>query len=208
MGIAPKPSGFANTKAGKAVIFERTKSLVDKSAIILSIPIGGVTKEQTDILRKTLPKATKASVVKNAIMRLAVSGTSFEVLADGLRDENMFFFVPEGEAKNTFDAFKKWQKEIKRQDVQFDIKVGVMEGQKFTGSTLETVVALPTKKELITKIAQGIKAVPTKVAKGIKGVPIKVGRVFALLRDKLEEELKPKVEEEVVVEAVEAAAFA
>lgn len=32
----PKPSGFANTKAGKVAILERTKKLVDKSSIVSS----------------------------------------------------------------------------------------------------------------------------------------------------------------------------
>lgn len=191
MGTAPKPSGFANTKEGKVAILERTKALIGKSSIILNIPIEGVTKEQTDILRKEIPEGTVASVVKNALMRKAVEGTEFEPIATNLRDENMFLFVPEGESKKAYDAYKKWQKEIKRTDAQFDVKGGATEGQLFAGSTLEAVVSLPTKKELITKIAQGIKAVPLKVARGVKAVPNKVGRAFAAIRNKLEDESKP-----------------
>lgn len=186
----PKPSGFPNTREGKAVILERTKKLLDTSALIITIPIEGVTKENTDLLRKNMPKATKASVVKNAILRKAIEGTQFASLKPILKQENLYLFVPEGEAKKSYDAFKAWQKEIKRTDEKFAATGGALENVLVTGPALEAVVGLPSKKDLITKIAQGIKAVPTKVAKGIKAVPDKVGRAFAAYRDQLEEKEK------------------
>ena len=69
-----------------------------------------------------------------------------------------------------------------------------MENIVVTGKELEQVVGLPTKLELITKVAQGIKAVPTKVAKGVKAVPSKLGRAFAAIRDQLEEKAKASAE--------------
>ena len=186
--LNPKPSGLSNTKAGKVIIFERTKVLIDKSSLILTIPIQGVTKEQTDILRKSLPKTTTASVVKNAIFRKAIEGTPFDSLKEGLRDENMYLFISEGESKPTYESLKKWQKEIKRTEPKFAAKAAAMEGILYTGDSLETVLNLPTKLELYTKIAQGIKAVPTKVARGIKAVPEKLGRAFAAVRDQKEKE--------------------
>lgn len=188
--VNPKPSGFANTKAGKAAILERTKSLLDSSQIVISFPIDGVTKEQIDILRNEIPTTVKASVVKNSLMKIAVKGTGFEPIGSDLKDENMFFFIPEGEAKPAYAGFKKWQKEVKRTEPQFAAKVAVMDGNRYTGAIIDDIVKLPTRLELITKIAQGIKAVPTKVARGIKAVPNKVGRAFGAIRDKLEDEAK------------------
>lgn len=186
----PKPSGFANTKAGKVAILERTKKLVDQSAIIITVPFQGVTKEQTDMLRKTLPKATKASIVKNALFKKSVENTPFEPLSENLRDETMFLFIPDGESKPTYEAFKKWAKEVKRTEPEFSPREGAMEGQLYSGKSLDAVVNLPTKLELITKIAQGIKAVPTKVARGVKEVPSKLGRAIAAIRDQIEEKEK------------------
>jgi large subunit ribosomal protein L10 len=174
----PKPSGFANTKAGKNAILERTKALIEKSNLVITIPIDGVSKEQIDFLRKELPKSTKATVVKNSLMRLAVKDSPFAPLADSLRDENMFLFIAEGEAKATYDGLKKWRKEAKRSEAEFDPKFAVMENVLYQTKAIEAVVNLPTKKELITKIAMGIKAVPTKLGKGIKAVPNKLGRAY------------------------------
>jgi len=186
--IAPKPSGFANTKEGKTVILDRTKKLLGETTFLISFPNKGVSKEAVDILRKELPKGIKASVVKNALMRKASEGTSFSKIGENLKQENMFLFVPEGKAKPAFDAYKKWQKEVKRTDPEFDLKCVVMENTVYTGKTIEAVVNLPTKADLITKIALGIKAVPTKIGLGIKAVPNKLGRAFGALKSKLEEE--------------------
>lgn len=187
----PKPSGFANTKDGKLAILERTKVLLEKSSLVIAVPAQGITKEQVDMLKNELPKSTKASVVKNKLIAKAAIGTPFEPIGNGLRDQNIFFFIPESEAKPTYEGFKKWQKELKRTEENQVPKVAVMEGQAYFAKNIEAVCNLPTKKELITKIAQGIKAVPTKVAKGVKAVPDKLGRAIRAIKDKLEEEGKP-----------------
>ncbi len=48
------PSGFANTKAGKTAILERTRALLDQSSLVIAVPAQGITKEQVDMLKKEL----------------------------------------------------------------------------------------------------------------------------------------------------------
>jgi len=188
MGINPRASGKATTKEGKTLIVERTKKLIDESQLIISVPSSGITKEQIDSLRKELPKTARASVVKNKLMKVALEGTSFEALGDTITNENMFFFIPEGEARKTFEEFKKWQKETKRDDQ--GAKHAVMEGKLYSSKEIEGLTKLPTKLELITKVAIAIKAVPTKVGRGVNAVPNKLGRAFAQLKNMKEEEEK------------------
>merc|ERR1719231_1435758 len=120
-------------------------------------------------------------------MKLAIKDSPFEGMAEKLTLENMFLFVPEGETKATYDAFEKWQKEVDRKDKKFDPKLGAMEGNVYEGQPLKDVAGLPSKKELITKIAQGIKAVPTKVGRGINAVPNKLGRAFGAWKDQIKD---------------------
>jgi large subunit ribosomal protein L10 len=188
---APKPSGKANTKEGKIAILERTKALLSTSQLVITVPFEGVSKEQTDMLRKEMGKKVKASVVKNALMRKALEDTPFAAMGPTLKNENIFFFIPEGEAKPAYEGFKRWQKEVKRNDPNQEPKTAIMDSVLYTGAkTIEGVTKLPTKLELITKIAQGIKAVPTKVGRGIAAPGNKLGRAFSALRNKLEEEGK------------------
>jgi len=187
----PKPSGFANTLAGKVAILERTKELIKSTNLLMAVPAQGITKEQVDLLRKDLPTTTKASVVKNSLMRKAIEGTKFEAMTDSLTQQNMFLFIQEGESKSTYDSLKKWQKEVKRTDESCDAKVAVLENVAYTGKRIDVVVSLPTKKELITKIAQGIKAVPTKLARGIKAVPEKLGRAVRAVKEQKEKDATP-----------------
>ena len=190
MGKSPKPSGFSTTLEGKAIILEKTKELLQKSAMILSIPFEGVSKENTDILRNMLPEGVQAMMVKNALMKKSIKDTNFEALGESLKQENMFFFFPEGLAKAGYEIFKKWQKEIKRTEPEYAAKVLVTENQAFMGPQLEHVANLPSKRELIAKIALGIKATPTRLARAIKAIPDKVGRAFVGIRDKLEDNNK------------------
>lgn len=93
--VNPKPSGFASTKEGKRKIVERTKALVDESSFIICVPYEGVNKENTDILKSMLPDSVTASVVKNALMKLALKESDFDKMSEKLDKENMFLFVPE-----------------------------------------------------------------------------------------------------------------
>jgi len=188
MGTNPVASGFASSRAGKTAVLERTKVLIDTSELIVTIPFDSTTVEQIDMLRKSLPEGTKASVVKNSLMKIAVKDTAFSSIAEqeDLKRSNIFFFIPEGEGKPTFKAFKAWKKETNKKDLE--PKFGIMEGVVHRGQSLEAVANLPTKLELITKIAQGIKAVPTKVGRGINAVSNKLGRAFGALKDKIAEE--------------------
>lgn len=188
--IAPKPPGISNTREGKAAILARTKKLVDISSMIIVAPVEGVTMEQMDLLRKEMPKGTKVSVVKNSLLRLAVKDTPFESLGEGLRDENVFFFVPEGASKATYEGFKKWQKDAKRAEPQFEAKAAAIEGTKYVGENVEAVATLPSKKELIAKLAVTIKGVPVKLVTTIKAVPTKAVLAIAALKAKKEEEAK------------------
>ena len=188
MGIAPKPSGFATSKVGKEKILQRTKGLLDDSSVLLALPFEGVTKEQVDILRDMIPDETTASVVKNSLMGISTKGTEFEGVTGFLKDENMFVFVPEGKSKATFEGIKKWQKEVKRTESEHALKCAILEGVVYTDGNVETACNLPTKEELLTKIAIGLKYPSLKIARAVKAVPTKVGRAFGALKKKLEEE--------------------
>lgn len=186
--VAPKPSGFTSTKPGKAAVIERTKNLVHNAGFIIIAPIEGVKKENIDILRNMLPETTKAHVVKNALMRIAVRHTQFECLIPFLKHESMYFFIAEGEQKKSFQAFKKWQDEVKRTEPEFNARVCVLEGTVYKEQDVETAVNLPTRKELMTQIAVAIRMIPTRLATSLNAIPTKVAIAINAVKEKQEKE--------------------
>ena len=190
MGINPTPSGFASTREGKKAIVERTKKLIDDASLIAVIPSSGISVEQVDFLRKELPAGTVASVVKNTLFKVAVKDTPFDAMKDqeDMTYPNMYFFVPEGESKPTFQAFAKFKKEFPEKHKKLEAKFACMEGGIYRDAQFDAVTNLPTKDELYTKIAIAIKAVPTKVAQGVKAVPSKLGRAIGAIKDQKEKE--------------------
>lgn len=188
--VNPKPSGLANTKEGKEVILNRTKELVAKSSMILVAPIQGVSKEHIDVLRSELPEGTVASVVKNSLLRLCVADTSFRALLPSLKHENLYFFIPEGATKKAFEGFQRWRKDVaNREGPEFDFKAIALEGEQFLGPMIEEIAKLPSKKELLAKLAMLLQSVPTRLARSIQAVPLQVGRALNSLKDQ-----KAKVE--------------
>ena len=167
----PKPSGFANTKAGRAVIYERAKQLTSESSMIMVVPIAGVKKNDIDILRKSLPSGTKATVLKNGIFRKALEQTKFEGLNPHLTQENMYFFVPEGLYKETLAAFKKWQGEIERREEEHNVKLVCLDGTIYEKSLVDTACSIPSRKEVMGRFVRVLKAIPQRLSSSINSVP-------------------------------------
>ena len=71
-------------------------ALLEKSAMVFSLPSSHITANQVVALRKGLPDGCTAKVVKNKLMRIACKGTEFEELANITIGENFWMFV-EGE---------------------------------------------------------------------------------------------------------------
>merc|ERR1712146_719670 len=159
-----------------------TKALIENSQLIISVASAGITKEQIDTLRKAIPKETKAAVVKNSLMKVALKGSEFESLGENLKNENMFFFIPEGEARTTYEEFEKWAKETKREK-EGAAKVAVMDGVKYEGpAAIKNLSKLPTKLELITKIGLLLRLCPLRLVRGL--MPCLTSLVVLLVRSR------------------------
>ncbi len=66
--------------------------LLEDATLIFSIPVSNIKCNSIVKLRKTLPDHIKPYVAKNKLMERALKGSRFEVAADMLKRENMWFF--------------------------------------------------------------------------------------------------------------------
>jgi len=168
--------GVSSTRAGKLATIASVKEDLAKSTMIFAIPSSQLRVNSVPDMRKKLPAGTKARVVKNKLMRLAVEGApQWEaVVGDMTKGENMWFFV-EDDLSESITVAKDFIKGVNKKDTHAP-KFGVLEGKALDAAGVEAISNLPSKTELYRRIAVGVKAVPTKIARGINLVPTKIAR--------------------------------
>ena len=172
-------TGYSTTLVGKKERVEKVKSLLDSSEMLFTAPASGLTVAEVQQLRRSLPEGTTMSVIKNKLMKKACEGSEYEEATSGLlKGSNMWFFIEE-DIGASVKAFNSFTKECDKKE-SHTILGGVLEGQAYDAKGVSDISKLPSKLELITKIAGSIKAVPTKVAKVIKEPGNKLGRAIKM----------------------------
>jgi large subunit ribosomal protein L10 len=100
-----------------------------------------------------------------------LKGCSAFILAE---EENI------GSAIRAYNAFAKDSKKT-------ELRGAVMEGALLSADQAKALADLPTKEELIAKIAGSINAITAKVARGINEVPTSLVRAIDAVKSKQEE---------------------
>lgn len=175
--------GGASTLDGKKKTVAHVRELLDSSEMIITVPASGIKVKQVQDFRRTLPDGTTAKVVKNKLMNRAIEGTEYEAVGEMLKGANMWFFIEE-DIGGTVKAWNAFCKTAQLQE-SHQILGGNIEGTNYDTSGVDAISKLPSKKELIARIAGGIKAVPTKVARVIKAPGMKVARAIKLAGDEV-----------------------
>lgn len=177
-----RPLGRANISmlseaniAAKAVKVAQVKELLDGSQMIFAVDAAGISVKDLSLLKRSLPGTSKVVTVKNTLMRRAIEGSKWETAGEFTKNSNMWFFVDE-EVKETVEAYQKFLNDNKRED----IKGGVFEGMMHDTAGITAIASLPSKKDLMCKIALSVKLVPTKLGRSVKAVPTKLARAIKL----------------------------
>ena len=162
---------MGRTLANKKEIVADLKGILDKSSLAIVIDYEGLSvSEITDLRNKMRPTGTVCKRTKNTLMRIAVEeDTQWQPMTQYLQDSSVFLLVEE-ELKDAITAYEAFQKATKKTK----IRGGVLEGQALTIDEIKALKDLPSKQELMARIAGGINAVATKLATGINQVPTKL----------------------------------
>ncbi|PXF48210.1 50S ribosomal protein L10 [Gracilariopsis chorda] len=161
--------------AKKSAIVESVKERLAVSEMVFAVPLDGLTVANVYQLRQQLPEGTSAVSIKNSLMRRAIAESKWEAMGDFLQQSNLWFFVQE-DIKQSVDVYTKFAKTAKREG----IKGGGFEGERCDAAGIQAIAALPSKQELIRKIAVSLKIVPTKLGSSVKAVPTKVAKAIKL----------------------------
>jgi large subunit ribosomal protein L10 len=104
------------------------------------------------------------------MMRIAVDGDeNWQPMAQFLKESSAFLLVKDdlGGAIKEYQAFAKDTKKT-------SLRGGVMEGQALDADQIKAITDLPTKEELMARLAGAINAMPTRIAVGLNAVPTKL----------------------------------
>lgn len=167
------------TRAQKKDSIELANSKFSKADIALVVHNNGLTVAQVSALRKTMREAgADFKVVKNRLAKLAVKGTSFEVITDMLTGPTVIATSadPVAVAKGLVDFAKTNDKLV--------IVGGAFGAQKLDAKAVEALAKLPSLNELRAKIVGMLQTPATRIAAVLQAPGGQVARVVAAKANK------------------------
>lgn len=162
---------MGRTFENKKEIVAELQGLLSEAQLAMVVDFKGLSVAEISDLRDRLrEKGAICKVTKNTLMRIAVENDeNWQPMTQFLKDSSAFLLVQD-DLGGAIKAYKSFQKDTKKTQ----LRGGVMEGRALTTADLDAITELPTKEELIARIAGAINAVPTKLAVGTNAVPKKL----------------------------------
>ncbi|MDC0831464.1 50S ribosomal protein L10 [Leptolyngbya valderiana BDU 20041] len=154
----------------KEIVAELKEQLKDTQLAVVIDYQGLSVAEITDLRGRLREANATCKVTKNTLMRIAIEGDeTWEPMTAFLKGSSAFLFVQD-DLGSAIKAYQAFQKDTKKTE----LRGGVMEGQKLEADQVKALTELPTKEELIARIAGAINSIPTKLAVGLNAVPTKL----------------------------------
>ncbi len=127
----------------------------------------GLTVKEVEGLRRAIRESGAImKVYKNTIMRIALKEADSSDMDAILEGPSAFVFC-EGDVAAAAKAITEFAKE----NENLSVKGGMMDGKFVTPEEISAIASLPSKEELLAKIAGGISGVARGLASSINGVP-------------------------------------
>ena len=149
----------------------QVKELAEKlknDNLVLLIDYRGTTVEQDTKIRKELREANgKSNVIKNNIIRRALESNGVKELDDVLEGPTLLVTTDEDYLSTLKVAYK-----FSKGNENYKIKGGMIEGKVVSVEEILTLAQLPSREELLSKLAGSLLQTISKVAVAIDQVRI------------------------------------
>jgi len=164
----------AITKGKKTEILTKLTSELETSTAIVGFSFKGVSVQDLEKVRGDIPDDASLIIAKNTLMAKAASEVEgWAELAQTCKGSNAFLFLRE-DLKSGFKAVRDLQGSYKKAEYPVEFNGGCCDGQFLNVDDIKKLEKLPSKLELIAKIASCINQVPTRLAVSVKQVPTKL----------------------------------
>ena len=151
--------------------------LAKAQAVIVAEYRGLGVGAMTGLRAKARGAGVHVRVLKNTLARRAVQGTQFEKLAEQLSGPLVYGFAqdPVAGAKVLADFAKD--------NDRFVIKGGAMQNALMSAKDVKLLATMPSREELLAKLAGTLQAPIVKLARTLNEIPGKFVRTLAAVRD-------------------------
>mmetsp|Transcript_2239 Transcript_2239/g.5653 ORF Transcript_2239/g.5653 Transcript_2239/m.5653 type:complete len:227 (-) Transcript_2239:155-835(-) len=164
----------ALTKAKKEEVVGKLKSELETSTAVVGFTFKGVSVPDLEKLRGDIPNDASLVIAKNTLMKRAANEVEgWSEMDKFCVGSNAFLFLRE-DLKQGFKGLRDLQKEYKKAEYPVDLNGGCCDGDYLTEEDIKKLEKLPSKLELIAKIASMVNQVPTRLAVSVKQVPTKL----------------------------------
>ncbi len=166
-----------NLQQKEAVVAEVAKQVAGAQAIVLAENRGMPVADMTKLRANARASGVYFRVVKNTLVRRAVSGTPFEKLSD-----RMVGPLAYGIGQDPV-AVAKVLNDFAKGNEKFVITAGAMAGQVMSAKDVAALAALPSREELLARLMGTMQAPVAKFVRTLNEVPGKFVRTLAAVRD-------------------------
>ncbi|WP_106475528.1 50S ribosomal protein L10 [Phytohalomonas tamaricis] len=157
----------------KAIVAEVSETAGAALSIVVADSRGVSVSAMTDLRKQARENGVQLRVVRNTLVRRALSGTSYECLNDAFFGPTLLAFSMEHPG-----AGARLLKDFAKQQAAFEVKALAYEGELIPAEQIDRLATLPTYEEALAKLMSVMK----EASAG------KLVRTLAALRDKKEEE--------------------
>jgi large subunit ribosomal protein L10 len=157
----------------QAVVSEIAAQLAKAQAVIVAENRGLSVEAVTGLRAKARKAGLYLRVLKNTLARRAVKGTPFEKLADQLSGPLLY-----GIAQDPV-AGAKVLAEFAKENEHFVIKGGAMSNSMMSSQDIKVLATMPSREELLAKLAGTLQAPIATLARTLNEVPGKFARALA-----------------------------
>lgn len=171
-----------NRVAKAAMIEDVAGQLATAQSIVLAEYRGLDVTKITELRRQARASGVYLRVLKNTLVRRAVSGTAFEKLSDHMAGPLIY-----GISKDPVAAAKVMH-DFAKGNEQLVIKSGALPNALLDADGIKALASLPSREALLAKLLGTMQAPVTTFVQTLNQVPSKFVRTVAALRDQKAEQ--------------------
>ncbi|AKX45370.1 50S ribosomal protein L10 [Thiopseudomonas alkaliphila] len=149
----------------KAIVAEVNEAAKGALSAVVADARGVTVGAMTQLRKEAREAGVYVRVVRNTLLRRAVEGTEYTVLAETFTGPTLIAFSNEhpGAAARIFKEFAKGQD-------KFEIKGAAFEGNFIAATQIDVLATLPTYDEAISKLMSVIQGATSKLARTLAAV--------------------------------------